>query len=281
MSCARCARAPSASPRTATTRWRSWSGCSTCWTNWSEKRLHDATTGTSYVSALLQRSVVASYNAFKEPKHRPEQIGEGRGGEQRAQRASRSDAFRSQGYRVVPDEREGALAARPQQRVVLLALAQQQVATGEPIGRLDLPGRVLHALLVDVDPPLLDRPARFALRFRQPGVDDRVHEREAIARRHAGGGDLLRQQVQRARLDVSWIQVTEENGIHRRGIGGGLLPVDHAGYFNSQFALGLTATRVLPVRFHLRLDVRPRQQRERSEERRVGKECRSRWSPYH
>src|SRR3989449_6842888 len=90
-----------------------------------------------------------------------------------------------------------------------------------------------HALLVDVDPTLLDRPARFALRFRQPGVDNRVHERQAIARRHACGGDLLRQQVQRARLDVSWIHVTEENSIYRRGIGGGLLPVDHAGYFNS------------------------------------------------
>ena len=29
------------------------------------------------------------------------------------------------------------------------------------------------------------------------------------------------------------------------------------------------------------LDVRMRRARERSEERRVGKECRSRWSPYH
>src|SRR5213592_4694411 len=60
----------------------------------------------------------------KEQKHRPEQIGEGRGGEQRAQRRSRGDAFRRQGHRVVPDEHDGALAARPQQRVVLLALAQ-------------------------------------------------------------------------------------------------------------------------------------------------------------
>src|SRR5882724_12776106 len=70
-----------------------------------------------------------------------------------------------------------------QQGVVLLALAQQQVATAEPIDGLDLPRGVLHALLVDVDPTLLDRTARLALRFREPGVDDRVHEREAVALR--------------------------------------------------------------------------------------------------
>src|SRR6059036_829416 len=40
-----------------------------------------------------------------------------------------------------------------QQGVVLLALAQQQVATAEPIDGLDLPRGVLHALLVHVDPP--------------------------------------------------------------------------------------------------------------------------------
>ena len=41
--------------------------------------------------------------------------------------------------------------------------------------------------------------------------------------------------------------------------------MDHAGHFNGQFPLGLTATRVLLVRLHLRLDVRPRQQREELE----------------
>src|SRR5438034_5286547 len=85
------------------------------------------------------------------------------------------DARRRWGTEERADVHEGSLAGRPQQRVVLLALTQEQVATGEPIGRLDLPGRILHALLVDVDATLLDCPARFALRFLQPCVYNRVH----------------------------------------------------------------------------------------------------------
>src|SRR5256885_13439095 len=43
----------------------------------------------------------------------------------------------------------------------------------------------------------------------------------------------------------------------------------------------LRAAEVLPLHLPLSTDARLRQVCERSEERRVGKECRSRWSPYH
>ena len=40
-------------------------------------------------------------------------------------------------------------------------------------------------------------------------------------------------------------------------------------------------TLVMPVVFFLIFGLNPSYSGERSEERRVGKECRSRWSPYH
>src|SRR3712207_9512236 len=43
----------------------------------------------------------------------------------------------------------------------------------------------------------------------------------------------------------------------------------------------LSAIRDKPISFAVFCDDFPEMERQRSEERRVGKECRSRWSPYH
>src|SRR5207253_6064828 len=80
-----------------------------------------------------------------------------------------------------PTDADAVISSRqPQQAVILLALAQQQISPGEPVGAPDAPGGVLHALLVDVDPALFDRSTRLALRRGEPGLDHGVDQRSAV-----------------------------------------------------------------------------------------------------
>src|SRR2546428_653182 len=85
---------------------------------------------------------------------------------------------------------------QPQQPVLFLALAEQQIPPREPVGACDAPGGVLHALLVDVDPTLLDRATGLALRLGEPGLDHRVDERQAVPRRGGRGGQFQRQDLE-------------------------------------------------------------------------------------
>src|SRR5947199_8378180 len=88
------------------------------------------------------------------------------------------------------------LLAEPQQAVVLLPLAQQQVATREPVGVPDTPGDVVPPCLVDVDPTLLDRTTRFALRLGEPRSHQRLDERQGGPRGHARSAEFLRQDAE-------------------------------------------------------------------------------------
>src|SRR5207245_701130 len=85
-----------------------------------------------------------------------------------------------------------------QARVVLLAFAQQQATIGEPVTRLDPPFDVLLPLLIQVDTALLDRATGLALRFGEPGPDERIHEREGVLVVDRRRGNLLRERLQRA-----------------------------------------------------------------------------------
>src|SRR5256885_16847982 len=62
-----------------------------------------------------------------------------------------------------------------------------------------------------------------------------------------------------------------------RGFGGTLVSDDYSGYFGLQ-AQGVSAALCWA---HARRKLFEAHEVNRSEERRVGKECRSRWSPYH
>src|SRR2546426_8924380 len=88
------------------------------------------------------------------------------------------------------------LGAEPQQPVLFLALAEQQIPPREPVGACDAPSGVLHALLVDVDPTLLDRATGLALRLGEPGLDHGVDERQAVPRRGGRGGQFQRQDLE-------------------------------------------------------------------------------------
>src|SRR3989442_12108816 len=76
---------------------------------------------------------------------------------------------------------------QPQQPVLFLALAEQQIPPREPVCACEAPGGVLHALLADVDPTLLDRATGLALRLGEPGLDHAVDERNAAPRRGGPG----------------------------------------------------------------------------------------------
>src|SRR5947199_21440 len=99
----------------------------------------------------------------QQQEHRPEQIREGGSREQRAQRGPRRGALGREREGVVPDEHGSPLALKPQQPVVLLALAQQQIAAREPVGGIELSVDVLHPLLIDVHSPLFDLPPSLTL----------------------------------------------------------------------------------------------------------------------
>src|SRR2546428_9946288 len=102
-------------------------------------------------------------------------------------------------------------SATPEQRIILLALAEQQVAVREPIGRLDLSLHVLLPLLVQVNATLLYRPARLALGLRELSPHHGVQEREAVATRDPRTRDLLGQRVEHATARVARIEVPEQD----------------------------------------------------------------------
>src|SRR6266852_7115526 len=82
--------------------------------------------------------------------------------------------------RVVAEEQGMLLALGREQRVVLLALAQEHVAPREPVRRLESALDVLHARLIDVDPALLELAAGLTLRPHQPAVYQRVDQSEPV-----------------------------------------------------------------------------------------------------
>src|SRR2546427_9109809 len=75
-----------------------------------------------------------------------------------------------------------SLAAEAQQRVVLLALAQQHVPAREPVTGLELAVDAVVPLLVHVDPALLDLSAGLALRLDQFFLHHSILERKVISR---------------------------------------------------------------------------------------------------
>src|SRR5437879_12679534 len=66
---------------------------------------------------------------------------------------------------------------------------------GEPVTRLDPPFDVLLPLLIQVDTALLDRATGLALRFGEPGPDERIHEREGVLVVDRRRGNLLRERL--------------------------------------------------------------------------------------
>src|SRR5216683_764985 len=106
----------------------------------------------------------------------PHQIGERRGDEQRAEARARRGTLRRESQRVMADEHfvyllEGSALAS-QQRVLLLAFAQQEIAAGDPVVGSDGSADVVDAPLIHIDPTLLDAPPCLALGLRETSSHD-------------------------------------------------------------------------------------------------------------
>src|SRR5437773_2574882 len=154
------------------------------------------------------------------------------------------------------------LLAEPQQAVVLLPLAQQQVATREPVGVPDTPGDVLLPCLVDVDPTLLDRTTRFALRLGEPRPHHRVDERQAVPRRHGRSGEFLRQDVEGRVVGGVRVEAAEQDLGRADDLRSRVRAVDALRDVAGEGALCLARRRVRLELGEHRVDLRARQEGE-------------------
>src|SRR5690349_3991052 len=105
-----------------------------------------------------------------------------------------------------------------QQGEILFPFAQQYVLVREPVAQLDAAVELLHALLVQIDAALLDRPSGFALRLNEPDLYDRVDEGEGVFARHGRGGDLASEGVEYPAVGGMRVEIAEQ---HVRGDAGG------------------------------------------------------------
>src|SRR5688572_25089092 len=93
-------------------------------------------------------------------------------------------------------------SASSQERVFLLALAQQQIAAADPVVRRDLARDVVDALLIDVDPALLDTAPRFALGLGEPGLGHEIDDRHVAVSLDGDRRDLAGEDVEYLRVHL-------------------------------------------------------------------------------